>query len=529
MGGLVSRSLLIQQSYFDRFLLPMLSLLLLLALMDFVATGPLITIPYMVESGSRLYQCRCTSCSPSFGSIACNEENLNLLSNINLLCKCLADSCYCDPMQSLNKRSPGIEECFSPFEADGEGNGIFGEGKSPFDEDGDGIPDWGGEVIESSSQPVIKYKHPRSLGYHLPEGCPMIKLNEKQQLSFESYKQFTKSFWKAEALKENPLLMEMTPDQAAEVTLLSDKVDPSIKLGPVSKIEWHQRDPSWRNRFWEAAVKLRDHIAKKQESQEPGFSSQQEFLDILGQWRNFVKLESNMLTEMNNPEFQKLPDEEKVSNLFDEEARAFGSEQYVHVTTPVGGRYANLAVDSSGTTAREFVETKLQNYKFAKDIDLKSGDTNLPEISIVADEQDSNVYNLKFKIGKDEFMPLTYDYPPHWKVYNPLTSFRSKGDIQTLFLESINALFKEGAVDLEAYSEKVGKVHWMIGNFSPFARGSAAIADLMTATAYLSKGYQFPGWKVGVSADVTALCMPDLKLYMSQFQSMMDGESPLEI
>ena len=329
-------------------------------------------------------------------------------------------------------------------------------------------------------------------------------------LPFQKYIEFAEGDWRdlKTPLHDNPLLKLPSEGQKRETALLADRVDPSIKLGADSQMEWHLRDASWRKRFWEAAVKLRDYIYTH------GSMTIDDFFAVLGPWRGFVKLESD-LRVTNSPDFDNI--------------RKFGEKSIDHPATYVADRYEELLV-RDGETTTEFFEKLIteQSYEFSE-VDLKSH-TEIPELTVTGNQLDFFVEMKPPGEHPIRLTKLSLDFSDYlmmyfrWTVNSPLMKSQYLRDYFEKSMGDVFAAAQDPAIDLEEFSELVGKMHWLISNTSPFRRGSASIADLMTATAYLMKGYQFPGWKLRVSADVTALCMPDLKLYMATFLSLMDGK-----
>lgn len=68
-------------------------------------------------------------------------------------------------------------------------------------------------------------------------------------------------------------------------------------------------------------------------------------------------------------------------------------------------------------------------------------------------------------------------------------------------------------------TQDIARLHWWISQTSPFERGTAAVADLVTASLMLSHGRIFPGWE-NMSGDVLALSMPDPDKFVALFPSL---------
>lgn len=76
--------------------------------------------------------------------------------------------------------------------------------------------------------------------------------------------------------------------------------------------------------------------------------------------------------------------------------------------------------------------------------------------------------------------------------------------------------------------ERVGKLHYFLAHCCPFARGSAAVSDMLTTAILHNHGYLHAGWKPNVSADVVALVTPSSAAYAKAYRSLMSpGPTPI--
>ena len=499
-------------------------------LMVHVVAGPMGWLEYGVKIGEVVHRCSCKPCllSDTIYSI----KNCALHGN-DSLCDCLLSSCRCSSYGTLAKR--GLFSCFKNI-------------ASQVKDD-----DWGSEAMEEDAQVTVDVPldeavvgtgitdeqfpgdYPDDPIVEKPKLIPIqqrpniLKLQDGK-LSFEDFKTFVKSDWPniKMSLKDNPLLKSMTESQMEEASRLADAVDPSIKFDEESRVKWPERDASWRNRFWEAAIKLRDHIDAGN-----SFGSLDDFYDILGPWRSFVKVEAEMRTISANTKKTSLFD---LNDIYSEVVRFFGQRVAtdIPVTTAVRVQYAGLLGDINepgGTTLDFFNKLRSGSYELPGKTKLIIDD-DLPQVNLNGKWPFINLELQMRKSGGNPISPISYSIDMKarnpkmnaWMVFNRLRT----PEMADYFTKSLQSIFETDSssssrLPLEILSERIAKVHWIIAVHSPFQRGSAAIADLVTATAYLKHGYQFPGWRVGVSADVTALCTPEPTAFISKFTSLMEG------
>ena len=68
-------------------------------------------------------------------------------------------------------------------------------------------------------------------------------------------------------------------------------------------------------------------------------------------------------------------------------------------------------------------------------------------------------------------------------------------------------------------TQDIARLHWWISQTCPFERGTAAVADLVSATLLQLHGRIFPGWQ-DMSGDVLALSEPDPDKFVELFPSL---------
>lgn len=67
-----------------------------------------------------------------------------------------------------------------------------------------------------------------------------------------------------------------------------------------------------------------------------------------------------------------------------------------------------------------------------------------------------------------------------------------------------NEIIKDTSSNLIQTTEKIGKLHWLLSQTSPFARGSAGISDTLTKSIFEAKNIQVAPWKKGIAPDLEA-------------------------
>ena len=79
-------------------------------------------------------------------------------------------------------------------------------------------------------------------------------------------------------------------------------------------------------------------------------------------------------------------------------------------------------------------------------------------------------------------------------------------------------------VTIPEYTKRIATLHWFVSVTQPYYKGSALGANLLVATMYLLKGFNFPGWKQNILPDISALCTPNLAQYQNKFGELMAAQ-----
>ena len=308
-------------------------------------------------------------------------------------------------------------------------------------------------------------------------------------------------------LEDNPLL-KVPDEKLNEVIKKLMEVDPSVDSAGFKS------NPLWKKRVWTAVAQLREWIGSRD-----GEVSIKEILDIIGPWRNFAK-------------------EEAILNGDEPNAReSFGTytpNGYI-VGTKITPPYDVLMV-RDGYSVKDFMKVILdQDFEAMKkaliDITPPPEKTDIqanPDFQVQTQLDDETAGYIKVVAT-----PSIDGVPSSGLV---LTAYRFdlrsgmvSWDVQNNFLEEdwrnmmsrvqndIIEAAKTKSVSDEDFHKMVATMHWMISNTSPFNRGSAAAADVLTLTSYSLRDLHWQGWAKDISADVSALCTPNLVEYQNGF------------
>jgi hypothetical protein len=338
-------------------------------------------------------------------------------------------------------------------------------------------------------------------------------------------------------LFQNPLLKDFNPNSFDERIIKENKIDMiNVELKGAFK---HIGNPAWSYRFWEAVIKLKTYIARKRQNNEHVDVIQ--LLKMIGQWRLFVQHEydltlhyswTNWLLDYSNTWYYGIKDYghwdttgtsytevgEKENSMYGRMKIKYGNDyrDIISFTIPTERESADDvlrkmldrdATDEIGLNDAVFYVQTLENrprtHK-SPGIYMKSGNSE---------------YAMVEYIHEDSFrFPGYKKYT--WNVFSHLDKLVGRNKLQSMLNHVLNDKVTNEA-SLKQYTKKVASIHWFVANSAPFVRGTAAAADILTATLLLLQGYQWPGWKNHMSADVTALCTAKIKTYQAQFSDMM--------
>ena len=160
--------------------------------------------------------------------------------------------------------------------------------------------------------------------------------------------------------------------------------------------------------------------------------------------------------------------------------QAFGQERDTHLITVLAGSYQKYDALLNSTSKK--TEITLGN----KSVILSELRRRSPkETGLVA-----NVYDTFFQTGDPVYQYVADIY----------------GKIATSTFSSPEALGKE-----------ISKLHWHLAHISPFIRGSASIAEVITDALWLYHGYLPQPIEAGKSLDLEAMFSPSLEAYQASY------------
>ena len=350
---------------------------------------------------------------------------------------------------------------------------------------------------------------PETISERVNEWWTLRRLNRdirafQHDFTIADYKRVVlgRSMKRHDAISNNPLLEEPTLNQRRLINIFT-QFDPQIK----TKDGWHESSDIWSQRFWTACVKLADYI-KEQPVKDVEFHH---LARLIGSWRQFVKIESNL----HNGRTKLTP-----------ETLAFGRlNTFGGVLTVIGGRYKNLwVVPGTGQTIWDYMRDYIGGHYKSKKRKWEYEPDGMLGIRVYAELTEHRIF-FEIQQGLSARIPtVSYVYdrggPLAWIARGSQTNVEMR-QLMSSFIQRIIAASNDDRVDLEEYLRLVGSLHWLVSSTSPFDRGSAALADVLTASLLLLKGYVWQGWAEGISADVSALCIQNLTEYQYRFGTLM--------
>jgi hypothetical protein len=353
----------------------------------------------------------------------------------------------------------------------------------------------------------------------------LLEAGEKKA-PLELYRTRAEDFWldKKYSVKttENPLLFEI-PETAKRNLETYKEADPSTKTSG-----WHMKDLAWKEKFWNAAYQLRTALLSGKIGDKP--ITIRNVLESAGQWRQWVLLEKDLTENFGLGVWDTIasPNDYHEFGVFqDDHAARKGliGPSDVDVKTPITGRYSRLKLgektveDIYSLSKEELVEFlqrspgELSPVQSNPVFSVEQVFATEESIEVKLNDKDVNMVSIVYETsGKRS-----------WNVQNTFYLPEMEQKMNTILNGIIEEAQNPNIPDSE-FHKMVGTMHWFMANTSPYLRGSASIADLLTATSYMMRGLRWPGWAQGVSADVTALSTANLKTFQNIFSSLMDGE-----
>lgn len=382
------------------------------------------------------------------------------------------------------------------------------------------------DVGMRATKPFVKHSIPGSNPVALLEGY----FNEKVlYVSMERYAKDSKSIWDSMHYSvpatENPLLREL-PKRSNSVLDYLKRVDPSVKTDL-----WHMQDSSYGRHFWAAAYKLSKYLKQDEALGEPELMRR--VLEMTGQWRNWVAM---------NKKLDFLRDEKYFLFRIVKDIGSFGVFQSdiihdlnalvsrnraIH-TNPLSGNYARLTLHLSNDLKAKVEEVYGLLYEEFRDVLQRPSEEPLTPIQTDATfsvEQNfaENIVTSVILDGKEiVFVKFLKQQQRMWIVFDGFSNEAVSNKMSEILVRIIVEAKQKSLPDSE-FDKMVATLHWFMANTAPYYRGTAAVADLLTATCYLLRGKRWPGWKQNVSADVLALSTSRLSTFQNLFSHILNG------
>ncbi|KAI3658906.1 hypothetical protein MP638_003149 [Amoeboaphelidium occidentale] len=352
-----------------------------------------------------------------------------------------------------------------------------------------------------------------------------LRENGSQKVPLDLYRTKLEDFWFGKSYSvrttENPLLFEV-PTSAKSQLEYYKEINPSIKLR-----SWPHRNPEWTEKFWNAAYQLKQALLSGKIGNSP--VTIRRVLESIGQWRQWVLMEKDLVrkTEDGFSSPVEYDDYHQFGVFQDDHALRDSSmhKSFMHMVTEISGFYKKLIVD--GKSVGDIYS--LPKEEMMKIIHRPPGALSPIQESLAFSVNQSwpNYQGIFVRIGEQSVELVEYQSNhfgvESWSVQNTfyLPSIENKMDS---ILKGIVEASQNPDVPLSEFHKMVATLHWFIATTSPHIRGSAAAADLLTATSYMLRGLRWPGWAENISADVTALSTANLQTFQNIFASLMDDE-----
>jgi hypothetical protein len=345
----------------------------------------------------------------------------------------------------------------------------------------------------------------------------------------EEYASRTENYWRQKGYIvnpiDNPLLKSLSMEDTEEALDLTELVDPSTKFK-----DWHIKSKNWGFQFWSAVLQLQNDLLVELKSDTLDITTT---LEKCGQWRHYVYFKKFIHDTSNRPLVMRDDLLELMAfGHFQQKAYAGDNlnleKHTLGVETSNGYPYSELDIEKDLRVSDIYLmdDEDLTDFINRDPVEPLSPIQNDPDFKFRQPYKNMEISILTrpaaaSKIKLVEFKRIkAANYNCMWKVYN---SFR-KPEIEMIMSTLLRRIVQESQERLhekQEYIKMVATLHWFMAVTSPYARGSASVADLLTATMFMLRGIIWPGWAENISADVTALSTGKLATYQQLFAKLL--------
>lgn len=353
----------------------------------------------------------------------------------------------------------------------------------------------------------------------------ILRKNGSTNVPLDLYRTKLEDFWVGKSYSvrtsENPLLFEVRTSAKSKLEYYKE-INPSIKLR-----SWPHRNPEWTGKFWNAAYQLKKALLSGKIGNSP--VTIRRVLESIGQYRQLVLMEKDLVRKTEDGFWAPIEyDDYHQFGVFQDDHAVRDSsmhKSFIHMVTEISGFYKKLIVDGNSVGDIYSLPREEMMKIIRRPPGALSPIQESPTFSV--NQSWPNYQGIFVRIGEESIALVEYQKNQYgeksWSVQNTfyLPSIENKMDS---ILQGIIEASQNPDVPLSEFHKMVATLHWFIATTSPYIRGSAAAADLLTATSYMLRGLRWPGWAENVSADVTALSTANLQTFQNIFASLMDGE-----
>lgn len=197
----------------------------------------------------------------------------------------------------------------------------------------------------------------------------------------------------------------------------------------------------------------------------------------------------------------------------------FGCSRLGRITTPIRGRYggytqrANALVDKSSERITTTCPKRFINIKKEFPERMESSDFEIK----------ANVHTMTYDAGKKP-IPLTstyriFGFPKGVEVYkndigtnDAFLWSHTDAELIPRLMEELQKVYqsivKAKDESIEEVTSKIAQFHWLFVQTTPFERGSAGIADVLSKSLFEAKEIQVSPWVKDTAPDLEALTTP---------------------
>lgn len=197
----------------------------------------------------------------------------------------------------------------------------------------------------------------------------------------------------------------------------------------------------------------------------------------------------------------------------------FGCYRGGRISTPIRGRYggytqrANALVDQSSERITTTCPKRFINIKKEFPERMESSDFEIK----------ADIHTMKYDAGKKP-IPLTstyriFGFPKGVEVHkndigtnDAFLWLHTDAELIPRLMEELQKVYqsivkaKDGSI--EEITSKIASFHWLFAQMTPFGRGSAGVADVLSKSLFEAKRIQVSPWVKDTAPDLEALTTP---------------------